>query len=220
MKNYLCNREQCVVIDGVKSSLTPVHSGVPQGSIIGPILFVLFINDLPQGIDENSSIALYADDTKLWRTIKCDNDILQLQKDIDYLHTWSLSNKINLNLQKCKVVSIKSKPSPLAMLPFVSYHYYLAENMLNYADSEKDLGVCINNCLNFSEHCDIILAKANQKYGLLKRTCHFVSDTRRRRVLYFTLVRSQFNHCSTAWRPTEITNKTLVEKFEKFQKNV
>ena len=137
IKNYLSDREQCVVIDGIKSSLTPVHSGVPQGSIIGPILFVLFINDLPQGIDKNSCIALYADDTKLWRTIKSDSDNDQLQKDIEYLHKWSLSNKINFNLQKCKVVSIKSKPSPLAMLPFVAYHYYLAENLLEYADSEK-----------------------------------------------------------------------------------
>ena len=74
LKNYLCNREQCVVIDGIKSSLKPVHSGVPQGSIIGHILFVIFINDLPQGIDKNSSISLYADDTKLWRTIKTDYD--------------------------------------------------------------------------------------------------------------------------------------------------
>ena len=98
LKNYLYNREQCVVIDGIKSSLTPVLSGVPQGSIIGPILFVLFINDFPQGIDINSKRALYADDTKLWRTIKSDNDNAQLQKDIEYLHNWSLS----------KVVSIKN----------------------------------------------------------------------------------------------------------------
>ena len=68
------------------------------------------------------------------------------------------------------------------MLPFVEYHYYLAENLLKYADSEKDLGVYINKKFNFNEHCDSILAKANQKYGLLKRTCHFVSDPKRRRV--------------------------------------
>ena len=100
MKNYLCGREQCVLIDGVKSTLVPVHSGVPQGSIIGPILFVLFIDDLAQGIDETSNIALYADDTKLWRTIKSEYDNEQLQKDILYLHNWSTINKMNFNLKR------------------------------------------------------------------------------------------------------------------------
>ena len=79
----MCGREQCV------------HSGVPQG----PILFVLFINDLAQGIDQNSNIALYPDNTKLWHTIKSDYDIQLLHKEILYLHNWSINNKINFNLE-------------------------------------------------------------------------------------------------------------------------
>ena len=70
LKNYLCEREQSVVLDGVKSSSKPVLSGVPQGSILGPLLFVLFINDLHEGISTDTHIALYADDTKIWRSIK------------------------------------------------------------------------------------------------------------------------------------------------------
>ena len=70
VKNYLCEREQSVVLDGVKSSLKPVLSGVPQGSILGPILFLLFINDLHESISTDTHIALYADDTNLWRLIK------------------------------------------------------------------------------------------------------------------------------------------------------
>ena len=72
LKNCLCDREQRVVLDGVKSPAKPVLSvsGVPQGSILGPILFVLFINDLHQGISTDTRIALYADDTKIWRSIK------------------------------------------------------------------------------------------------------------------------------------------------------
>ena len=110
----------------------------------------------------------------------------------------------------------KNMPSPLAMLPFVAYHYYLAENLLEYADSEKDLGVYIKKTFSFNEHCGFILTKANQQYGMLKRTCHFVKDFKRRRVLYLTLTRSQFNRCSTIWRPK---SKTLLEKFENLQKN-
>ena len=76
---------------------------------------------------------------------------------------------------KCKVVTIKHKPSTLAMLPFVAYHYHLGENLLSYADSEKDLGVHVNKSFNFNEQCEILLTKANQKFGILKRTCHFVT---------------------------------------------
>lgn len=190
-------------------------SGVPQGSILGPIIFVLFMNDLPNGLSNGTNIALYADDTKIWRSIKITDDIAQLQGDIDYLHSWSLSNKMNFHPKKCKVLSLKHRPSPLAMLPFVAYHYYLAENMLSYADSERDLGVHMNKNFNFSEHCEKILCKANQHYGILKRTCHFVSDSDRRRILYLTLVRSQFEHCSPVWRPN---GSYMISKLENFQK--
>ena len=79
------------------SALKDVLSGVPQGSIIGPILFVLFINDLPQGINSDTNLALYADDTKIWRKITSDQDLNFLQKDIDYLFEWSQENKMNFH---------------------------------------------------------------------------------------------------------------------------
>ena len=113
---------------------------------------------------------------------------------------------------KCKVVTIKHRLSPLAMFPypFIAYHYHLGENLLSYADSEKDLGVLVNN-----EQCEILLTKANQKFGILKRTCHFVTCKNRRRVLYLAPVRCQFEHCSPVWRPGSIT---MMSKFESFQK--
>ena len=215
LMNYLGEREQSVVLDGIKSSSKPVLSGVPQGSILGPILFVLFINDLPQGISEDTHLALYADDTKIWRSIRNEEDIVQLQKDINNLHMWSINNKMMFHPDKCKVVTIKHKPSPLAMLPFVAYHYHLAENLLSYADSERDLGVHVNKSFNFNEHCEKLLIKANQQFGILKRTCHFVTNKNRRRVLYLALVRSQFEHCSPIWRPC---GNTMINKFENFQK--
>ena len=101
------------------------------------------------------------------------------------------------------------------MLPFVAYHYHLGENLLSYADSGKDLGMHINKSFNFNEQCEILLTKANQKFGILKRTCHFVTCKNRRRVLYLALVRSQFEHCSPVWRPGCIT---MMNKFESFQK--
>ena len=216
IKNYLQGREQSVVIENCVSSSKPVLSGVPQGSILGPILFVLFINDLPSGLSPGTDLALYADDTKIWRSITSEVDHQILQNDINYLNDWATLNKMKFHPMKCKVISMHSKPSPLAILPFVSFHYYLGESLLDYADKEKDLGVIINNKLNFDEQHENLLSKANQQFGLLKRTCNFVKDMKRRRVLYLTLVRSQFEHCSPIWRPYNY--ETMLEKFENFQK--
>ena len=101
------------------------------------------------------------------------------------------------------------------MLPFVAYHYHLAENLLSYADSERDLGIHVNKNFNFDEHCEKLLTKAYQQLGILKRTCHFVTNKNRRRVLILALVRSQFEHCSPIWRPcgnTMIKNSKISRK--------
>ena len=215
VQNYLQGREQSVVIDNCVSTSKPVLSGVPQGSILGPILFVLFINDLPSGLSQGTELALYADDTKIWRSIASQSDHQILQSDINYLNNWAVSNKMQFHPLKCKVVSIHSSPSPLAALPFVNFHYHLGEVPLEYTESEKDLGVLINCKLNFTDQQENLLLKANQQLGLVRRTCNFVMDVRRRRVLYLTLVRSQFEHCSPIWRPCF---ETMVLKFENFQK--
>ena len=127
------------------------------------------------------------------------------------IYFWSLNNKMKFHPDKCKVLTIKHNPSPLAMLPFVAYHYHLGENWLYYADSEKDLGVHINKSFTFNEQCEILLTKANQKFGNLK----LVTCKNTRRVLYFALIRSQFEHCSPVWKPGSIT---MMNKFESFQK--
>ena len=214
--NYLSDREQCVTIGNIKSSLKPVLSGVPQGSILGPILFVLFINDLPEGLSEGTDLALYADDTKIWRKIDFEADHEILQKDVTYLNNWATTNKMNFHPNKCKVLSIaKSLPPLLGILPNIQYFYTLGNIPLDYVDSEKDLGVTINTKLDFNDHCNKLINKANQRFGLTKRTCYFVNDVKRKRTLYLALIRSLFEHCSPIWRPS---GKTMIDKFESLQK--
>ncbi len=109
--NYLKDRKQCVLIGGVQSGLKGVKSGVPQGSILGPLFFVLFINDMADYVSEGTKIALYADDTKMWRKIINWSDHEILQNDIDSLHSWAERNKMKFHPDKCKVLSISNRAS-------------------------------------------------------------------------------------------------------------
>ena len=111
--DYLTNRSQRVVIDGVASQYLPVTSIVPQGSIVGPLLFVVFINDLPEFIPNQSKTALFADDTKLYRSISSISDCESLQCDISSLNDWSQNSNMKFNALKCKVLTITCKKSPV-----------------------------------------------------------------------------------------------------------
>ena len=170
----------------------------------------------PLGLSHGTELALYADDTKIWRRVATESDHDALQSDINYLFKWSIENKMNFHPQKCKALSVATRPPALlGILPNIQYFYTLGNNIMDYVESEKDLGVDINSKLNFTDQCDRLYSKANQQFGLTKRTCYFVNDIKRKRALYLSLIRSQFEHCSPIWRPT---NETMSSKFENFQK--
>ena len=198
------------------SSELPVLSGVPQGSILGPTIFVLFLNDIVSGIHDGTNILMYADDTKIWRQMDSYDDHITLQLDIDYLHDWSLNNKMKFHPSKCKVLMVsKFNPPLINDLPFVQFYYKMGSDLLNYAESEKDLGITINRTLNFTEHANILYSKANQRLGLLKRTCHFIHSLTKKRALYLAMARSIFEHCPTVWRPS---SNTVINRLENIQK--
>ena len=214
---YLNGRKQQVVIGNCQSSLCNATSGVPQGSILGPLLFALFINDLPNGLSDSTNIAMYADDTKIWRQILSLADCYILQNDIDYMQNWAMQNKMKFNTSKCKVlqVSLRRSNPLLDSLPFSLYHYILGNCAIDFTLSEKDLGVNITNTLNWNDQCNRLYSKANQIFGLTRRTAHFVNSSQQRRALYLAMVRSQFEHCSVIWRPY---NKTSIDRLENLQK--
>ena len=214
IKNYLENREQHVLINGEASNFLPVHSGVPQGSILGPLLFVLFINDMHKVISTDTSIALYADDTRICREILCEEDQSILQKDINSLYNWSIVNKMKFHPNKCKVLAVTNKLLTYH-LPFYEFLYMLNDTPLDYVESETDLGVIINGKLNWSAHCRNIASKANKRLGLIRRICHFTMCSEQRRVLYLTLVRSIFEHCSPIWSPQTIGNLNLFDQIQR-----
>ena len=119
IKEYLKGRKQRVLVNRKFSTILDVKSGVPQGSILGPLLFVLFINDIHTKIFENTQIMLYADDTKIWRHVLAPIDHEILQRDIDSLNAWATLNKMKFHPEKCKILSINNfNYNILQELPF------------------------------------------------------------------------------------------------------
>ena len=162
--NYLKGRNQSVFISGYLSEQLQVLSGVPQGPILGPTLFVLFLNDIVSVISPDTNILMYADDTKIWRKIFCEYNHTTLQKDIDNLMDWAVQNKMNFHPSKTKVLMVsKSKPPLIDILPCIQYYYCMGNSVLDYESSQKDLRIIMNNTLNFTEHATSLYSKANQK---------------------------------------------------------
>ena len=114
MQSYLSERKQRVVLEGASSDWLPVTSGVPQGSILGSLLFLVYVNDVPSCIINNSNIALFADDSKLYRAMDINYDHNLLQADLDCLHTWSLSSGLDFNARKC-IAYFKEKVNRLSV---------------------------------------------------------------------------------------------------------
>ena len=207
---YLSGRAQRVVIGNTQSSDLPVASGVPQGSILGPILFVMFINDIGSNLSPESKILLYADDTKLYKEINNEQDCLALQADIDNLVAWSSANKMRFHPSKCKVLTVTlQRNNP------VNFTYNMSGEPLQVVESEKDLGVHITSNLSWTKHCTYLYSKACRNFGLMRRTCNFIKNVRQRRSLYLAMIRSQFEHCSSLWSPNTIT---MIDRLESLQK--
>ena len=144
---------------------------------------------------------------------KSDYDILQ--SDIVSLYEWFVRNKMRFHPDKCKVLSIHHfHKNFFQELPFFLYPYEMNNIILDYCNTEKDLGVLINNKFHFKDHRNLVLNKAINHFNLLRRTCHFVKNPGKRRTLYLNMIRSLFEHGSRIWSPATEN----IETFESFQK--
>ena len=164
-KNYLSGRKQRVVVNGFASDIKPVISGVPQGSILGPLLFLLFVNDIPSS--PNHVTSMFADDTKIGSVINDNNDCVLLQNYLTTVFEWSCTWGLNFNPLKCKVISFSKRN------PTIHSMYKLNNVVLEKVDKIIDLGVIVNNRLNWFDYIESIVKKANQRLGLIKRTLGF-----------------------------------------------
>ena len=161
MKDFLSERTQQVVVNGKSSTKEKVTSGVPQGTVLGPLLFLIYINDLPDRV--KSQIRLFADDSFLYRTINNPQDTVQLQQDLDELTKWENEWSMEFHPDKCKVLCITNKLKP------IKSSYYMHNHKLDTVETGKYLGVLINKHLSWKPHVDAICKKANQTRAFLER---------------------------------------------------
>jgi hypothetical protein len=207
--SYLTGRTQVTMINGSKSQSIPVRSGVPQGSILGPLLFLLFINDMVMEIGPGTHAALYADDAKVYRKIDNIGDCASLQDDLEALVRWSDIWKLRFNADKCKVVRFSRKINP------TRFAYNIEGTPLERVTSIKDLGLTVQDNLMWDQHIRSMVSKANQVLYFIKRAIGYHAPIKARTILYMSLVRSHLEYGSIIWAPTTRKNIELIERVQR-----
>ena len=202
---FLTHRTQRVLLDGTSSDPITVSSGVPQGTVLGPLLFLLYINDLPLSISPNTSTRLFADDSLIFRPIKTNDDCLLLQRDIDALEQWEHKWQMTFRPDKCKLLRFTRSPSPI---PFT---YTLHNHPLEATNTQKYLGIHLSHTLSFNTHIDYIRNKANRTLGFLRRNLHKCSPDIKH-LAYNTLVRPTLEYCTAVWDPYTEQNRDKLEQ--------
>ncbi|KAK3101483.1 hypothetical protein FSP39_003928 [Pinctada imbricata] len=187
LEDFLNNRKQRVVLNDTHSDWGDVTSGIPQGSVLGPILFLIYINDLPDVV--HNIAKLFADDTKLYSVVNNSNQQFTLQEDINKLTDWSNEWLLKFNIDKCKHLHLGRQ---------TNYTYTMAGKEITKINNEKDLGIIIDNELKFQTHICTQVKKANQILGLIKRSFSYL-DEEMFLTLYKSLVRPHLEYGSNIW---------------------
>ena len=193
--NFLADRSQRVVVEGKSSDSAPVTSGVPQGTVLGPILFLLYIDDLPKRA-QYCTIRLFADDCIIQKTIETEDDCHKLQQDITNIGKWERDWLMEFHPDKCQVLTIPANSRPI-LKPYHLHDICLQrppDNTIKY------LGVTIQSDLKWNHHIRSITAKASRTLGVIRRNVR-VPDPQIRDRTYKSLVRLQVEYASILWDP-------------------
>ena len=206
MENYLQGREMRTVVRDVKSSWKKVTSGVPQGSVLAPLMFLVYINDMGNGLQ--SYISFFADDAKLMKEIKTWEDCADLQKDLDKIYEWSLLWKMEFNTKKCHVLEVgKSKKRP-------TWTYELGKETITKSKEEKDLGVTIQDTLSPEKHIDRIFGNTYSMLVNIKVAFTYMDGDMMRKIIS-TLIRPKLEYAGNVWSPHM---KKHIKKLERVQR--
>ena len=208
IRSYLAGRSQFVLIGGSRSYVFPVATGVPQGSHLGPLLFILFVNDIVDVV-KYSKCLLYADDLKIFLSVSSVRDCTYLQCDLDSLFSWSQKNQLALNLAKCSTMSFRRRLNP------VFFDYAIGGVTLKRVDRVSDLGILFDEKMNFNGHIDCVVSKAFSRIGFMKRICRQFNDPYTLKSVYCAFVRSVLEYGSTVWSPSYAVHVDRIESIQK-----
>ena len=204
--NYLSKRVHRVSLDSYSSTDLPVKSRVPQGSILGPLLFLVYVNDI-FSVVSSSCLLEFADDTQCFRSVHCPADCLLLQEDLDAISDWSDCWNLKFKVPKCAHLRFGSVSPDSSFtingVPVPTVTVY------------KDVGVLITSNLSFTPHLNRILSKAYNSLGMVRRVVPSNSNMDLKRTLYLTLVRSQVTYCCQVWRPYLVQDSRALERLQR-----
>lgn len=206
-ESYVRNRSQLVAVYGFRSELNLVPSGVPQGSHLGPLFFLMFINDIAFLLC--SKFKMYADDLKLYRAIYSLKDALLLQEDLNRLYRWCYDNCMVLNTSKCYHIKFTRRQKPLLIT------YFINNTPLTEITSIRDLGVVMDATLSFRNHFDSIISKASRLTGFVSRQMKIFNEPEISILIYNSLIRSILEYCSTVWNPGYQVHSDRIERVQK-----
>jgi hypothetical protein len=199
-------------IGNFKSSFKTIKSGVPQGSILGPLLFLIYINDIAFDITSTANVDLYADDSTLYKSGTCVNDIQNtLQTNLEVIDYWCNKNNMALHPSKtkCMLIGSKNKLRKASNLKIT-----INNTEIENVQSQKVLGVFINNDLTWNTHILHVCSKLNSKLALLKRVSSFLTLDMKK-LFYNAYIMPQFDYCSTIWvkeKGKEINKLLKIQK--------
>lgn len=206
--SYIDRRTQAVVVSNYVSSWVTIPSGVPQGSLLGPLLFTIFINDISSCF-LNSHLLCFADDMKIYTSITSPEDVINLQADLSRLDLYCTLNKLDLNPAKCSVVTYSRKRNAIPSA------YTLKNEVLVKNMSIRDLGVIHDSKLLFDKHIDNIVSRASKSLGFVMRSCAVFNKAKTFKILYCTFVRSVLEYVSQVWNPRYDKYVMRIEQIQK-----
>lgn len=199
--NYLSDRVQCVSIESFQSAFKSVKHGVPQGSLLGPLLFNIYINDLIR-IDKEVEYVMYADDTSLFLTGEDVNSLVgKANLVLAKLHTWSIKNALLVNSAKTKAIFFRAKNTTYDLRSTLS----LGTNEIQITNVVKSLGVYFSEFMLWDAHFEHLQTKLSRTVGILRKLRHML-PVKTKLILYFALFESNIRYCNLIWGSSTATN--------------